>query len=47
MKVSLEAIKKAISEGALTVADVEDKTGAGGGCGRCQSKVAEIIEANK
>lgn len=47
MKVSLETIKKAISEGAVTVAAVKEKTGAGSGCGRCQSKIADIIEANK
>lgn len=47
MKVDRATIVKAIREGATTVADVEDKTGAAGGCGRCQGKIQEIIAEEK
>lgn len=47
MKVDRDTIIKAVREGAVTVADVEEKTGAAGGCGRCQGKIQEIIVAEK
>lgn len=43
MKVDRDTIVKAIREGAVTVADVEDKTGAAGGCGRCQGRIQDLI----
>lgn len=45
--ISRAAIKKAIAEGATTVKQVQEKTGAGsGGCKghRCTPKIQELIE---
>ncbi|MGL4292985.1 MAG: (2Fe-2S)-binding protein [Bacteroidales bacterium] len=47
MKVDRETIVKAIKAGAVTVADIEDKTGAAGGCGRCQGKIQDLIVAGR
>ncbi|MEG0948448.1 MAG: (2Fe-2S)-binding protein [Bacteroidales bacterium] len=45
MKVDRNTIIDAIRQGAVTVADVEATTGAAGGCGRCQGRIQELIEA--
>ncbi|MEG1617415.1 MAG: (2Fe-2S)-binding protein [Bacteroidales bacterium] len=47
MKVDRDTIVKAVKEGAVTVADVNDKTGAAGGCGRCQNSILEVIASVK
>ncbi|CEI72151.1 MULTISPECIES: (2Fe-2S)-binding protein [Romboutsia] len=37
-------IKKAIEEGAKTVEDIKNATGAATGCGRCVSSIEEILK---
>lgn len=45
MKVDRNTIIDAIRNGAATVADIEATTGAAGGCGRCQGRIQDLIEA--
>lgn len=47
MKVDRNTIVEAIRNGAVTVADIEATTGAGGGCGRCKGRIQEVIDAEK
>ncbi|MGL4449843.1 MAG: (2Fe-2S)-binding protein [Sarcina sp.] len=42
--VSYGDIKKAIEEGAITVEEIQKKTKAGYVCGRCVSRIKEILE---
>ena len=42
--IDVATIKKAIAEGAETVDDIMESTGAGTVCGACIDEIAEIIE---
>lgn len=45
--VTLEKVLAAIDNGAKTVAEVIDITGAGSGCGRCVDRIEAVIEEKK
>ncbi len=45
--VSALEIRKILKAGALTVADVQQFTAAGTGCGRCIQEIAAIVEKHK
>jgi bacterioferritin-associated ferredoxin len=45
--VSILEIKKILKSGALTVADVQQFTAAGTGCGRCIQEITSIVEKHK
>jgi bacterioferritin-associated ferredoxin len=45
--VSAQEIKKILKAGALTVADVQQFTAAGTGCGRCIQEINAIVEKHK
>jgi bacterioferritin-associated ferredoxin len=40
-------IKRAVNEGASTVAEVMECTGAGTSCGTCIAEIAEVVEDKK
>lgn len=42
--IDIDAIRKAIAEGAETVDDVMETTGAGTVCGACIDEIAEVID---
>ena len=46
-QVSVQEIKKILKAGALTVADVQQFTAAGTGCGRCVQEITAIVEKHK
>ena len=45
--VSALEIKKILKAGALTIADVQQFTAAGTGCGRCIQEISAIVEKHK
>ena len=45
--VSILEIKKILKSGALSVADVQQFTAAGTGCGRCVQEITSIVEKHK
>ena len=45
--VSVQEIKKILKSGALSVADVQQFTAAGTGCGRCVQEITAIVEKHK
>lgn len=44
MNVTLGEIKSAIANGAKTVEDIQDKTGAGTACGSCVGTLQDIVD---
>lgn len=44
MNVTLGQIKSAMANGAKTVEDIQDKTGAGTGCGSCVGTLQDIVD---
>lgn len=44
MDVTYEEIKKAIENGAKTVDDIKEATGASTGCGGCEEEVQAILD---
>lgn len=46
-KVSIETVLNAIEQGASTVEEIGEATGAGTHCGRCKALLANIIETKR
>lgn len=46
-KVDYNTIGKAIENGAKTVEDIKETTGAATACGRCKSTIEEILKIEK
>ncbi|MBC2856726.1 MAG: (2Fe-2S)-binding protein [Cetobacterium sp.] len=45
--VNYETIVKSIEDGAKTVDQIKEVTGAGTACGRCTGRIQEILDSNK
>lgn len=45
--VTLDHILTAMENGASSIVEVLDSTGAGSACGRCVDRIEEIVELNK
>ena len=45
MQVTAEQIKEAIANGATTVDEIGENTGAGNGCGSCKEAIQEMLDA--
>ena len=43
MKVPLSVLRRAIAEGARTVGELSERTGAGTGCGTCRFDLFELL----
>lgn len=44
MDVTIGAVKAAVASGAITVKEIQDKTGAGTICGACLNDIQNVID---